>query len=65
MGASSAPRRQNCRGWVKMPFQGWETLPPRLTCPIRMDPGAESHHTLLDKVTGGMGTGGGLESKVE
>ena len=26
MGASSAPRRQNCRGWKRRPFQGCEML---------------------------------------
>lgn len=31
-------------------------------CPTRMDPAAESHH--LDQVTGGVGTGVELESKV-
>lgn len=44
MGANSAPRRQNCRGWEKVPLQDWETLSPLL--PFSHKDEAESHHPL-------------------
>lgn len=44
MGANSAPRRQNCRGWEKTSLQDWESLSPLLSFPHKDK--AESHHPL-------------------
>lgn len=44
MGASSAPRRQNCKGWERMPLQDRETRSPLL--PFSHKDGIESCHRL-------------------
>lgn len=64
MGANSAPRRQNCRGWEKMPLQAWETLSPLL--PFSHKDEAESHHPPVDQETGGVGKedGAGIQGEM-